>query len=100
LLGTAPFLAFAELLTNDSDVRQAESHIGHYAQRVREFGDADIGLAIHARQTRDTHVRIGIALRPNETIELKRTAFQAGEEGRRRAALAACAALWETLRQT
>lgn len=64
---------------------------------MRDFGKADIGLAVHARQTRDTHVRISICT-ASGTTDLQRTAFLAGDEGRRRAALAAAAALWETLR--
>jgi hypothetical protein len=71
--------------------------LAHYAVRVRDFGHADIGLAVFVRQTRDTHVRIAIATGGN-VVELQRTAFQAGDEGRRRAALATAAALWETLR--
>jgi hypothetical protein len=65
---------------------------------VREIGHADLGVALFARQVRDTHVRIAIAS-DDGVVELQRTAFMAGDEGRRRAALAACAALWETLRE-
>ena len=97
LLGGAPFLRFAELLRDEHDVAHAATNLGHYAERVRDFGHADIGLAVHARQTRDTHVRIAICS-ASGTTELQRTAFLAGDEGRRRAALAAAAALWETLR--
>jgi nicotinamide-nucleotide amidase len=98
LLGEAPFLRFAELLRADEEVAHASTNLGHYAERVRDFGHADIGLAVLARQTRDTHIRIAIS-GASGTTELKRTAFLAGDEGRRRAALAAAAALWETLRQ-
>ncbi|HEY7025556.1 MAG TPA: molybdopterin-binding protein [Candidatus Limnocylindrales bacterium] len=97
LLGDAAFLRFAELLREDSEVAHAQHDLAHYAERVREFGHADIGLAVFARQKRDTHIRIAIALGDN-VVELQRTAFLAGDEGRRRAALASCAALWETLR--
>ena len=97
LLGEAPFVRFAELLRDEHDVAHAATNLGHYAQTVRDFGHADIGLAVHARQTRDTHVRIAISTAA-DTAELQRTAFLAGDEGRRRAALAAAAALWETLR--
>jgi nicotinamide-nucleotide amidase len=97
LLGSAPYVTFAELLTSPTDVARAASHPGHYAEQVREFGKADIGLAVHARQTRDTHVRVAVA-DASGVVELQRTAFMAGDEGRRRAALAAAAALWETLR--
>ena len=98
LLGDAPFLCFAELLRAPDEVAHAQDNLAHYAQRVREFGHGDIGVAVFARQTRDTHVRIAIAS-DEGVVELKRTAFLAGDEGRRRAALATCAALWETLRE-
>jgi len=98
LLGDADFLTFAELLRAADDTHRAATDLGHYARRVREVGRADLGLALLARQARDTHVRIAIASNDG-VVELQRTAFMAGDEGRRRAALAACAALWETLRQ-
>jgi nicotinamide-nucleotide amidase len=97
LLGNAPFLRFAELLRSDDDVAHGQSNLAHHAERVREFGHADIGVAVFARQTRDTHIRVAIALGTG-VVELQRTAFLAGDEGRRRAALATCAAVWETLR--
>lgn len=98
LLGDADFLIFAELLRRPDETHHAATDLGHYAQRVREIGHADLGVALFARQVRDTHVRIAIAS-DDGVVELQRTAFMAGDEGRRRAALAACAALWETLRE-
>jgi len=95
LLGSAPFLVHGELV-RDQGASPAE--LAELADRARAERGADIGLALHVRQTRDTHVRLAIADGDN-LHELERTAFQAGDEGRRRAALAACAALWETLRQ-
>jgi len=97
LLGDASFLRFSELLRDDAEVAHAQHDLAHYAVRVRDFGHADVGLAVFARQARDTHIRIAIA-KGNNVVELQRTAFLAGDEGRRRAALATCAALWETLR--
>lgn len=97
LLGDASFVQFGELLRADDEVAHAQHDLAHYAVAVRDFGHADIGLAVFARQTRDTHMRIAIAL-GKDVVELQRTAFLAGDEGRRRAALAAAAALWETLR--
>ena len=96
LLGDAPFLRFAELLRADDEVAHAHANLAHYAERAREFGHADIGVAVFARQTRDTHIRIAIAS-DTGVAELQRTAFLAGDEGRRRAALATAAALWQTL---
>jgi nicotinamide-nucleotide amidase len=98
LLGGGGFLSFGELLNRDEEVTHAANNLGHYAQRVREVGHCDVGMAVFARQTRDTHVRIAIVSDAG-LVELQRTAFLAGDEGRRRAALAACAALWDTLRQ-
>ena len=66
------------------------------AVRVREVGHVDIGLAVFARQTKDTHVRIAIAT-AHGVEEMTRVAFLAGDEGRRRAALSAAAALWQWL---
>jgi hypothetical protein len=98
LLGNAAYLRFAELLRDESDVANAAKDLAHYARRVREVGHADVGVAVHARQTRDTHVRVAV-VSDSGTVELQRVAFLAGDEGRRRAALSTCAALWETLRE-
>jgi nicotinamide-nucleotide amidase len=98
LLGNASFVRFTELLREESEVAHANANLGHYAQRVRQVGHAEIGVAVFARQTRDTHVRIAVAS-DDGVVELQRVAFLAGDEGRRRAALATCAALWETFRQ-
>jgi nicotinamide-nucleotide amidase len=97
LLGSAEFVRFGELLGDPQERAHAEHDPGHYAQRVREFGHADIGLAVVARQARDTHIRIAIADATGIT-EAKRAAFLAGDEGRRRAGLAAASVLWEHLR--
>ena len=97
LLGDAAFLTFAQLLLDSHDVTRAATDLGHYAKAVREIGRADIGLAVYARETRgDTHVRVGFAT-ADELFEEKRIAFLGGSEGRRRAALSACAAFWAWL---
>lgn len=97
LLGNADYLLFGELVRNPTDVAHAATNLGHYAQRVREVGGADIGLALFAREARgDTHVRIAIAT-PAGVDEHQRVAFLGGEDGRHRAALAACAVLWGVL---
>jgi len=95
LLGNAPFLRFAELLRDESEAAHAAHDLAHYSHRVREVGHTDIGVAVFARQTRDTHLRICVAS-DDGVVELQRVAFLAGDEGRRRAALSTCAALWET----
>lgn len=97
LLGNAEYLLFAELIRAAEDVAHAATDLGHFAQRVREVGGADIGLSLQARETRgDTHVRIAVATKGTVT-EYQRVVFLGGEDGRRRAALAACAVLWQLL---
>jgi hypothetical protein len=97
MLGDAEFMTFGELVRAESDVTHAATNLGHYAERVRDVGHADIGLALYAREARgDTHVRIAITTEGG-TREEQRVAFLGGEDGRRRAALAACAVLWTLL---
>jgi nicotinamide-nucleotide amidase len=97
LLGNADYLLFGELVRAPADVTHAATNLGHYAQRVRDVGGADLGVALFAREARgDTHVRVAIAT-ASGVSEHQRVAFLAGEDGRRRAALAACAVLWKAL---
>ncbi|MEO8625695.1 MAG: molybdopterin-binding protein [Candidatus Limnocylindrales bacterium] len=96
LLGGAPYLRFGELVADPDDVHHAAQDLGHFAVRVREVGRADIGLALFARQDKDTHVRVAIST-ADGVEEMTRVAFLAGDEGRRRAALACAAALWQFL---
>jgi nicotinamide-nucleotide amidase len=96
LLGSAPYLRFGELVADEANLHDAATDLGHFAQRVREVGGANIGVALFARQTKDTHVRIAIAT-DHGVEEMTRVAFLAGDEGRRRAALACAAALWQFL---
>lgn len=96
LLGGAPYLRFGELVADEDNVHHAANDLGHYAERVREVGHADIGVGLLARQDKDTHVLIAIAT-ADGTEEMTRVAFLAGDEGRRRAALACAAALWHFL---
>src|SRR6185503_6134243 len=70
LLGDASFLRFSELLRDDAEVAHAQHDLAHYAVRVRDFGHADVGLAVFARQTRDTHIRIAIS-EGNNVVELQ-----------------------------
>ena len=98
LLGGAEYLLFGELLGNPADATVAATNLGHFAERVRDLSGADVGLAVFARENRDTHVRIAIVT-ADGVKEEQRVAFLGGEEGRRRAALSACAALWQALGQ-
>ncbi len=96
LLGGAEYLLLGEVLGKPADTTIAATNLGHLAERVRELAGSDIGLAVFAREDRDTHVRIAIATADGVRQE-QRVAFLGGEEGRRRAALSACAALWQAI---
>ena len=99
LLGAADFMQYAQLLRAPTATDHAGDNLGLYAERVREMSGADIGLAVHARDAGDdTAVEVAIASAVG-TVTAQRTAFLTGEQGRRRAALAACAVLWEQLRE-
>jgi hypothetical protein len=96
LLGGAPYLSFGELVADDQNLHHASADLAHFAQRVREVGAADIGVALFVRQSKDSHARIAVAT-ADGVEEMERVAFLAGDEGRRRAALACAAALWQWL---
>jgi hypothetical protein len=97
LLGDLPQLSFSELVGPHSGMVPEGHGIRDLAERVRTVGHADIGLAVKARErASDTAVTVAVAL-PSGTSEVTRTAFQAGEFGRRRAALVAAAELWARL---
>jgi nicotinamide-nucleotide amidase len=100
LLGTAPWLTFAEALGPGTPQARAHRDLGRFAERVREAGPADIGLAVRARERAgDTAVTIAVASEEGTHRET-RLAFLGGFAGQHRAALAACAALWKRLERT
>jgi hypothetical protein len=97
LIGAAPWLVFGELLAPDSALARAHGDLRHFARRVREMSGVEIGLAVRARERAgDTAVTICVATERGVTRR-SRTAFLGGEDGRRRAAIAACAELWQQL---
>jgi nicotinamide-nucleotide amidase len=97
LLGTAPWLVFAESLAADSAMATAHHDLIDYATRVRAVGDVEVGLALRARERAgDTAVTIAADIEGRHE-RVTRTAFLGGEQGRRRAALAAAAELWRWL---
>jgi nicotinamide-nucleotide amidase len=97
LLGTAPWLTFAEALAPDTPQARAHRDVGRFAERVREAGPADIGLAVRGRERAgDTAVTIAVASAEGTQRET-RLAFLGGVAGQHRAALAACTALWKRL---
>jgi nicotinamide-nucleotide amidase len=90
LLGGAAFFAAGELVSLDDPV-------AHLAEAVRRWAKADIGLAVKAdERAGDTQVSVAIESATGSHEE-ERTVFLAGPEGRRRAAIAASAALWQWL---
>ena len=98
LLGEGPFVRFAELLGDGQDLAMAETNLGHYAESVRE---------LWPRRHRLGRVRPASTRHPRESChQYEHTDDRAAAngvpgrpEGRRRAALAAAAVLWETLRE-
>jgi nicotinamide-nucleotide amidase len=98
LLGSAPFFQYGQLLRAAAADEHARDHLSLYAERVRETSGADIGLALHARAMGpDMRADVAIASGAGTLFE-SRPAFLTGDQGRRRAALAACAVLWQRLR--
>ncbi|MEO8438367.1 MAG: hypothetical protein ABI562_07885, partial [Chloroflexota bacterium] len=71
-----------------------------FAQRAREFGGSEVGIAVRARpRTGDTAVSIAIVT-PTAERRVRRVVFLTGPMGRSRVALAAAAVLLETLSGT
>ncbi len=97
LLGSAPFVTFSELLASATVFAHSDEHLEDYAIHVRGISGADVGVAIRASDHGgDTAVSIAIATDAG-TSRVSRIAFLGGDEGRRRAAVAACAELWRRL---
>ena len=97
--GLADRLAFGETL-----VTRPEPHDGHratlehLAERVRELGPADVGLAVEARERGgDTAVTVAVVT-PDGWHRETRVVFLGGSLGRGRAAIAAAAILLARLR--
>ncbi len=97
--GLGDRLAFGEALT-----KRPEPHDGHratlehIAERVRELGSADVGIAVEARERAgDTAVTVAI-VSPDGSYRETRVVFLAGSLGRARAAIAASAILLARLR--
>ncbi len=97
LLGGAPFLAFSELLGPETALARAHQHLSSHAKHARKVAGTEVALAVHAQDhAGDTAVQVAIATGA-EIQEVSLTAFLGGDEGRRRAAIAAVAELWRTL---
>lgn len=97
LLGAADWFAFGETLAPGSPLAAAHSGLEPYASRVRTVAGTEIGVAVRARERRgDTSVTIATDV-DGHVQRVTRTVFLTGEQGRRRAALAAASELWHRL---
>jgi nicotinamide-nucleotide amidase len=109
LFGDAPWVRFDESIALDSPAaaahgvadsdgeEEAADDLIRFAQRARELGGAEVGLAVRARpRSGDTAVSIAVVT-PNGERRVRRLVFLTGPMGRSRVALAAAAALLETL---
>jgi nicotinamide-nucleotide amidase len=91
LLGTTPFLVYAE------QQRDGDADAVQLASAVRERAGADVGLAaVVSEAGEDMRVDVGIAL-GDESTAVSLTAFRGGDTGRRRCANAAITELWRRL---
>jgi nicotinamide-nucleotide amidase len=97
LLGAAPWLLFAETLAPNTPLARRHRDLAAYARRVREIAGVEVGLAVRARE-RAGDMAVTIATDIEGLVaRTTRTAFLTGDQGRRRAALAAAAELWRRL---
>jgi hypothetical protein len=110
LFGDTSWVRFTESISADapaaaahgraplgSDDDEPSDDLVRFAQRARELGGAEVGLAVWARpRTGDTAVSIAIVTPGGERRD-RRIVFLTGPMGRSRAALAAAAVLLETL---
>ena len=95
LLGEAAWLLGARTLAADDPTRPLPS----LAERARQEAGASIGIAVRAVEVGgDTRVELAV-VGPWGASETSQTAFLGGEEGRRRAALAAAAFLYGLARE-
>lgn len=99
LIGDAPFLRFLELVAPGSPLDDAHGQgVEPYAVQVRDIASADVGLAVRVRERgNDMAVHVALALTDDDVRTVTRTAFMGGAQGRRRAAIVACAELWRML---
>ena len=97
LLAPAPWFTFGEILAPGSPLASAHHGLEPYATRVREIASAEVGIAVRARERAgDTSVTVATDIE-GRIARVTRTAFLAGDLGRRRAALVAAAELWRRL---
>lgn len=97
--GLAGRLAFGEMLATRPEPHDGHrATLEHMAERVRELGDAEVGVAVEARERGgDTSVTVAVVT-PEATHRETRVVFLGGSMGRGRAAIAAAAILVNRLR--
>ncbi len=97
LLGNARWFTLGEVDGRPSGRDEPREDLATIAGRMRERSGAEVGVAGDARADgHDTGVCVAIDL-DGVLVADARTAFLDGEQGRHRAALAACALLWQAL---
>jgi len=110
LLGDAAWYRFDQSIAADAPAAAAHTtpaeaadgddgsdDLARFAQRARELGGTEVGLAVRARpRSADTAVSIAVVTPAGER-RVRRVVFLTGPMGRSRAALAAAAVLLETL---
>jgi nicotinamide-nucleotide amidase len=99
--GLAERLAFAEALTERPAPHDGQpADLDHLADRVRELGGCDVGLAVEAvARGGDLAAHVAVSM-PEGTHRELRVVFLDGPLGRSRAAIAAAAILLARLRAT
>lgn len=97
--GLAERLTFGEALPERPAPHDGErATLEHLAERVRELGGCEVGLAVEARERGgDTAVSVAI-VDPGGEHKETRVAFLGGAQGRSRAAIAAASILLSRLR--
>ena len=103
LLRGMPALRRAEVIGSGPEPQERASPTGEFelreAERIREAGSADVGLAIRVRSAgQDTAVHVGVVAPSGRHAE-RRLAFMGGRQGADRAAIAAAAVLQTFLRR-
>lgn len=97
LLGAESWLRRAEVLPARARLPHGARDLRTAARHARDEAGADVGLAVQARERPvDTEVAVAVALGRRTTLARHRV-FLAGDQGRRRAANAACSELWACL---
>jgi hypothetical protein len=97
--GLGERLAFTESLLERPDVHEGRrATLEHLAERVRELGGTEVGVATEARERGgDTAVTVAV-ITPEGSHRETRVVFLAGPLGRGRAAIATAAILLRHLR--